>query len=56
MAIIRGKMPEFTESTLPKGLYKQQAADQKTLGLYNFAIASKDTLPAGLPVRVEFAE
>jgi TRAP transporter TAXI family solute receptor len=42
MAIIRGKMPEFTESTLPKGLYKQQAADQKTLGLYNFAIASKD--------------
>ncbi len=42
MAVIRGKMPEFTESTLKKGVYKQQAEDQKTLGLYNFAIARKD--------------
>lgn len=42
IALIRGRMPEFTASTVPKGVYKQQAADQKTIGLYNFAIASKD--------------
>ena len=42
IALIRGKMPEFTESTIPRGLYKQQTADQKTIGLYNFAIANKD--------------
>lgn len=42
IAVIRRKMPEFTESTIPKGLYKQQTADQRSVGLYNFAIASKD--------------
>lgn len=42
IAVIRGKMPEFTETTIPKGLYKQQATDQKTIGLFNFAIAGKD--------------
>lgn len=46
MAVIRAKMPEFTESTIPKGLYKQQTTDQKTIGLYNFAIASKDMTDA----------
>lgn len=42
IALIRARMPEFTEATIPKGLYKQQAADQKTIGLFNFAIAGKD--------------
>ncbi|MCC8430206.1 TAXI family TRAP transporter solute-binding subunit [Reyranella aquatilis] len=42
IAVIRRKMPEFTESTIPKGLYKQQTADQRSVGLYNFAIASKE--------------
>lgn len=46
IATIRAKMPEFSESTIPKGLYKQQAADQKTVGLYNFAIAGKDMTDA----------
>ena len=38
---IRKKMPEFSESVIPKGTYKSMAADQKTIGLYNFAIANK---------------
>ncbi|MBM3643191.1 MAG: TAXI family TRAP transporter solute-binding subunit [Alphaproteobacteria bacterium] len=42
MAAIRKKMPEFSESMIPKATYKQQAGDQKTIGLYNFAIAHKD--------------
>ena len=42
LAAIRKAMPEFSLSTIPKGLYRQQAADQKTLGLFNFAIAHKD--------------
>jgi TRAP transporter TAXI family solute receptor len=42
IAVIRRKMPEFTESTIPKGLYKQQTADQSSVGLYNFAIANKE--------------
>ena len=42
IAVIRRKMPEFTEATIPKGHYKQQATDQKTIGLFNFAIAGKD--------------
>ena len=39
---IRKKMPEFSESVIPKGTYKSQTVDQKTLGLYNFGIANKD--------------
>ena len=42
LATIRKAMPEFSVSTIPKGLYRQQAADQKTIGLFNFAIAHKD--------------
>jgi len=42
IARIRKAMVEFTDSTIPKGTYKQQTTDQKTVGLYNFAIASKD--------------
>lgn len=38
---IRKKMPEFSESVIPKGTYKSMTADQKTIGLYNFAIANK---------------
>ncbi len=39
---IKKKMPEFSDTVIPKGTYKTQAADQKTLGLYNFGIAHKD--------------
>ena len=39
---IRKKMPEWSEAVIPKGTYKSMTADQKTIGLYNFAIASKD--------------
>jgi TRAP transporter TAXI family solute receptor len=42
LATIRKALPEFSESRIPKGFYKQQAADQKTVGLFNFAIANKD--------------
>jgi uncharacterized protein len=42
IAKIRKAMMEFTESTIPKGTYTQQTADQKTVGLFNFAIAHKD--------------
>lgn len=42
LAKIRKALPEFSESTIPKGTYKQQTADQKTVGLYNFSIANKD--------------
>ncbi len=42
LATIRKAMPEFSVAIVPKGLYRQQAADQKTLGLFNFAIAHKD--------------
>ena len=42
IAGIRGKIIEFSESLIPKGTYRQQPADQKTIGLYNFAIAHKD--------------
>ena len=42
IAAIRSKFAEFSASQVPKGLYKQQTADQKTIGLYNFAIAHKD--------------
>lgn len=39
---LRTAMPELSESTIPKGTYKQQTEDHKTVGLYNFAIANKD--------------
>jgi TRAP transporter TAXI family solute receptor len=44
---LREKMPELSESTIPKGTYKSQTEDQKTVGVYNFAIAHKD-LPADM--------
>jgi len=42
IAAIRGKIAEFSGSTIAKRTYRQQTADQKTIGLYNFAIAHKD--------------
>lgn len=42
IAAIRGKITEFSASTIAKRTYRQQAADQKTVGLYNFALAHKD--------------
>ena len=42
LAKARKVLPEFSESTISKGIYKQQTADEKTIGLYNFAIANKD--------------
>jgi len=39
---IRSKIPEFSGSTIAKRTYRQQTADQKTIGLYNFAFAHKD--------------
>ncbi len=35
-------MPELSDSTIPKGTYKQQTEDHKTVGVFNFSIAHKD--------------
>jgi hypothetical protein len=42
LAAIRSKIPEFSGSMIAKRTYRQQTADQKTIGLYNFAFAHKD--------------
>jgi len=42
LATIRKSLPEFSESRIAKGTYKQQTDDEKTVGLFNFAIANKD--------------
>jgi uncharacterized protein len=42
IATIRSKLPEFSPSQIPKGFYRDQIADQRTVGLFNFAIANKD--------------
>ena len=44
---LKQKFPELSDATVPKGTYKTLTEDQKTLGVYNFAIAHKD-LPADL--------
>jgi TRAP transporter TAXI family solute receptor len=44
---LKAAMPELSDSTIPKGTYKQQAEDHKTVGVYNFGIAHKD-LPEDL--------
>jgi TRAP transporter TAXI family solute receptor len=41
-AKIKTALPEFSDALIPKGTYKQQTADQPTIGVYNFAIAHKD--------------
>jgi len=42
LAAIRKAMPEFSEARIPKGAYKQQTDDQKTVGLFNFSITNKE--------------
>ena len=42
IAAIRKSLPEFSEAVIPKGTYKQQPTDQKTVGLFNFSIVNKD--------------
>jgi TRAP transporter TAXI family solute receptor len=42
IAKMKKAMPELSDSTIPKGTYKQQTEDHKTVGVYNFAIAHKD--------------
>ena len=39
---LKAALPEISDSTIPKGTYRQLTADQKTVGVYNFAIAHKD--------------
>lgn len=41
LAKMKAALPELSPSTIPKGTYKQMAEDQKTVGLFNFAIANK---------------
>ena len=42
IATLKQKMPELSDAVIPKSTYKSQPADQKTVGVYNFGIASKD--------------
>jgi TRAP transporter TAXI family solute receptor len=39
---IKAALPELSDSTIPKGTYKQLTEDHATVGVYNFAIAHKD--------------
>src|SRR5215211_6246340 len=39
---LKAAMPELSDSTIPKGTYKQLGEDHKTVGVFNFAIAHKD--------------
>ncbi len=41
LAKMQAALPELSASTIPKGTYKQVAEDQKTVGLFNFAITNK---------------
>jgi len=42
IATLKKAMPELSDAVIPKGTYKQQTADHKTVGIFNFAIAHKD--------------
>jgi len=42
IAKLKKALPELSDSLIPKGTYKQQTADHKTVGVFNFAIAHKD--------------
>lgn len=44
---IKAALPELSDAVIPKGTYKQQTEDHRTIGLYNFAIANRD-VPADL--------
>jgi len=39
---LKEKIPELSDSVIPKGTYKSLTEDHPTLGVYNFAIAHKD--------------
>lgn len=47
IARLKTALPELSDSLIPKGTYKQQTEDHKTVGLFNFGIAHKD-LPEDL--------
>ncbi|MBM3568257.1 MAG: TAXI family TRAP transporter solute-binding subunit [Alphaproteobacteria bacterium] len=42
IATLKKAMPELSDSLIPKGTYKAQTADHKTIGVYNFGICHKD--------------
>jgi len=42
VAKLKQAMPELSDSSIPKGVYRTQADEIKTVGLYNFAICNKD--------------
>jgi TRAP transporter TAXI family solute receptor len=42
IAKLKKALPELSDSTIPKGTYKQQTGDHKTVGVFNFSIAHKD--------------
>ncbi|MBL8671328.1 MAG: TAXI family TRAP transporter solute-binding subunit [Alphaproteobacteria bacterium] len=42
LAKIQKAMPEFSLTSVPKGTYSQQTQDDKTVGIFNFAIIHKD--------------
>ncbi|MSP67324.1 MAG: TAXI family TRAP transporter solute-binding subunit [Alphaproteobacteria bacterium] len=48
---LKAKLPELSDSLIPKGTYKSLGEDHKTLGVYNFAIAHKD-LPEDVAYRI----
>ena len=42
LAKVKKAIPELSDSTIPKGTYKSQTEDHKTVGLFNFFIVHKD--------------
>ncbi|MEY4014939.1 MAG: hypothetical protein RLZZ290_1803 [Pseudomonadota bacterium] len=42
LAKLKKAMPELSDSVIPKGTYKSQKEDHKTVGLFNFFIVHKD--------------
>jgi TRAP transporter TAXI family solute receptor len=42
IAKIKKALPEMSDSVIPKGTYKSQKEDHKTVGVYNFFIVHKD--------------
>jgi TRAP transporter TAXI family solute receptor len=42
LAKVKKAIPELSDSVIPKGTYKSQTEDHKTVGLYNFFIVHKD--------------
>jgi len=42
LATLKKAIPELSDSVIPKGTYKSQKEDHKTVGVYNFFIVHKD--------------